>query len=151
VTGTGLTLTINGSDVVINAPEDATLLEVLRDRVSMTGTRYGCGEERCGACMVLIDGRPEFSCTRQAEALEGRRIETIESLKSDDPILKAFVEHQAAQCTFCLPGIIMSSKALLAHNSAPTKAEVLDALEPHLCRCGAHNRIVDAVLSVTTS
>jgi len=101
--------------------------------------------------MVLIDGRPEFSCTRQAEALEGRRIETIESLKSDDPILKAFVEHQAAQCTFCLPGIIMSSKALLAHNSAPTKAEVLDALEPHLCRCGAHNRIVDAVLSVTTS
>lgn len=143
-----LRLRVNGTDAEIHAPEDATLLEVLRERLGIKGVRFGCGAEKCGACMVLIDGEPEFSCARAAATAANRNIETIESLSVDDPLMVSLIRHQAAQCAFCLPGIVMSAKALLARNSRPKRQDILTALEPHLCRCGAHQRIVDAIMSV---
>ena len=144
-------LSVNGKDFDVDLPADATLLEALRDRLGLIGTRFGCGQEGCGACTVLVDGEPAFSCTLPAADVSGRRIETIEGIPPDDPLLLAFVENQAAQCAFCLPGIVMSSRALLNRNPGPTRSEVLEALSPHLCRCGAHQRIVSAVLSVGQS
>lgn len=143
-----LTLNVNGTDIDVSVPEDATLLEVLRDRLGMTGTRFGCGQEQCGACTVLVDGTTAFACSRLAIDTTGRAIETIESLDATDPLLQALLHYQAAQCAFCLPGITMSAKALLKRNDRPSRAEVLAALDPHLCRCGAHQRIVNAILSV---
>lgn len=98
--------------------------------------------------MVLVDGAPTFSCGREASSVANKDIETIESLDRDDPLLVSLIEHQAAQCAFCLPGIVMSAKALLNRNPHPDRADVLGALEPHLCRCGAHQRIVSAIMSV---
>ncbi|MEC7760599.1 MAG: (2Fe-2S)-binding protein [Pseudomonadota bacterium] len=142
-----LTLTVNGAPVTVDVPEDATLLEVLRDRLNLTGTRFGCGQEQCGACTVLVDGAPVFACTRPASSLTGATIETIEGA-ADDPVVTALIDHQAAQCAFCLPGIAMSARALLRRTPAPDRAAVIEALDPHLCRCGAHSRIVEAILSV---
>ncbi|MEW5422948.1 (2Fe-2S)-binding protein [Amorphus sp. 3PC139-8] len=151
MTEVDLHLRINGNPVNVRAPEDAMLLEVLRERLHLPGTRFGCGQEKCGACMVLIDGKPEFSCARAASTATDRDIETVDGLPKDDPLLVSLLKHQAAQCAFCLPGIIMSAKALLKRSSRPDRSEVLSALEPHLCRCGAHQRIVKAIMSVEAS
>ncbi|MAS03885.1 MAG: (2Fe-2S)-binding protein [Ahrensia sp.] len=145
-----LSLRINGRDIDVSVPEDATLLEVLREELRLNGSRFGCGQEKCGACMVLLDGAPTFSCAREAATVANRDIETIESLDRNDPLFTSLIEHQAAQCAFCLPGIVMSAKALLRRNPHPERAEVLSALEPHLCRCGAHQRIVTAIMSAGT-
>jgi nicotinate dehydrogenase subunit A len=138
-------LTVNGNPITIATPETTPLLHVLRDLLDLKGARYGCGLEQCGSCMVLVDGEPVFSCTREVGTVAGRRISTIEGLGGTHPLQQAFLEEQAGQCAYCLSGIIMSAKALLDRNPAPTRADIVVALDKHLCRCGAHPRILRAV------
>ena len=137
-------LTVNGRAVSIAAAGDTPLLDVLRNHLDLKGSRYGCGLEQCGSCMVLIDGRPEYSCAREASTVSGRRVETVESLASH-PLRRAFLDEQAGQCGYCLSGILISAKALLDTNKNPSRAEIVTALDKHLCRCGAHPRILRAV------
>ncbi len=143
-----IALTVNGIVRSVDVPDTTSLLEVLRNHLELTGTRYGCGLEQCGACMVLVDGQPAYACTREVGTVAGRNVTTIESLGSPErphPIQQAFLDEQAGQCGYCLSGIIMSAKALLDRNPAPTRAEIVTALDRHLCRCGAHQRILRAV------
>ncbi len=139
---------LNGAPVRLDCDGRTPLLLVLRNHFGLRGARFGCGEEQCGACMVLIDGSPAFSCSREVESVAGRDVTTIEGLWEAAPMRRlreAFVEAQAGQCGYCLSGILVSSAALLARNPSPTRAEIVEALEPHLCRCGVHNRILHAV------
>ncbi|HEY3848398.1 MAG TPA: (2Fe-2S)-binding protein [Acetobacteraceae bacterium] len=138
-------LTVNGNPITITTPETTPLLHVLRNELDLKGARYGCGLEQCGSCMVLVDGEPVFSCTREVGTVAGRRVSTIEGLGGTHPLQQAFLEEQAGQCAYCLSGIIMSAKALLDRNPAPTRADIVAALDKHLCRCGAHPRILRAV------
>jgi len=141
-------LSINGQVVSVDAVESATLIDVLRNRLELRAARYGCGTEQCGACTVLVDGEPAYACTRLVSTLEGRRIVSPEGLACDgslEPLRQAFIAEQAGQCGFCLSGILMSARALIGRNPAPTRAEIAAALDRHLCRCGAHNRIIRAV------
>jgi aerobic-type carbon monoxide dehydrogenase small subunit (CoxS/CutS family) len=141
-------LQINGEAVEVEADGSALLLDVLRNRLGLKAARFGCGEEACGSCMVLIDGEPAFSCTRAIDSLAGRAVTTLEGLKANgalEPLLQAFIAEQAGQCGYCLSGIVMSAYALLARNPSPGRAEIVAALEPHLCRCGSHQRIIRAV------
>ena len=139
---------LNGRETAVEAAHDRPLLAVLRDDLGLRCARFGCGAEQCGACMVLVDGRPAFSCARDIATLAGREITTVEGLATD-PVFSAlhdaFIELQAAQCGYCIAGILISARALLAGDPAPDRASVVAALEPHLCRCGAHNRILAAV------
>jgi nicotinate dehydrogenase subunit A len=137
-------LTVNGKAVTVAVADDVPLLEVLRNHLDLKGSRYGCGLEQCGSCMVLIDGKAEYSCTREIATVAGKRVETVESLTSH-PLRQAFLDEQAGQCGYCLSGILMSAKALLDHNNNPSRAEIVTALDAHLCRCGAHPRILRAV------
>ena len=137
-------LTVNGQTVSVAAAGDVPLLDVLRNHLDLKGSRYGCGLEQCGSCMVLIDGKAEYSCAREVASVAGKRIETIEALGSH-PLRQAFLDEQAGQCGYCLSGILISAKALLDRNKNPTRADIVTALEPHLCRCGAHPRILRAV------
>lgn len=143
------TLWINGEAREVSSPTDTPLLLVLRNDLGMTGARYGCGLEQCGACMVLIDGKPGYSCTTQIGDLAGRSIATVEGLADPDgkphPLQQAFLDEQAGQCGYCLSGILISAKALLDANPRPTRADIIDALDKHLCRCGTHIRILRAV------
>lgn len=141
-------ITINGRARNVSANEQATLLDVLRGDLGLRATRFGCGLEQCGACMVLIDGEPAYACTRLVSTLPGREVVTIEGLATDgslEPLQQAFLAEQAGQCGFCLSGILISAKALLDRNPAPSRAEIAAALDHNLCRCGAHNRIIRAV------
>jgi nicotinate dehydrogenase subunit A len=141
-------LTINGHPARVSADEQATLLDLLRGDLELRATRFGCGLEQCGACMVLVDGAPAYACTRLISTLPGREVVTIEGLAADgslEPLHQAFLAEQAGQCGFCLSGILVSAKALLDRNSAPSRAEIAAALDHNLCRCGAHNRIIRAV------
>jgi nicotinate dehydrogenase subunit A len=141
--------TVNGRTVSVSASSDDTpLLSVLRDSLGLMGTRFGCGLEQCGCCMVLIDGAPEKSCGRPIFAVAGKSVTTIEGLGTAEhphPLQQAFLDEQAGQCGYCLPGIIVSAKALLDRNPAPTRAEIAQALDGNICRCGSHNRIMRAV------
>lgn len=137
-------LTVNGQTVSVAVAGDVPLLDVLRNHLDLKGSRYGCGLEQCGSCMVLIDGKAEYSCAREVASVAGKRIETVESLGSH-PLRQAFLEEQAGQCGYCLSGILMSAKALLDHNQNPSRADIVAALDAHLCRCGAHPRILRAV------
>jgi nicotinate dehydrogenase subunit A len=121
---------------------------VLRSELGVSGARYGCGLGQCGACAVLVDGREEASCLLHLEAAEGKRIVTSEGLGTPErphPLQAAFLELQAGQCGYCLSGILIGAKALLDANREPSRAEIAQALDWHLCRCGVHNRILDAV------
>ena len=141
--------TVNGRTTTVRADDTAPLLEVLRGEVGLTGPRYGCGAEQCGACAVLIDGVERAACAVEAGSAEGKAILTVEGLGSPEaphPLQTAFLEKQAGQCGYCLSGILVGAKALLDVNPAPTRQEVAEHLSWHLCRCGAHNRIMDAVL-----
>jgi nicotinate dehydrogenase subunit A len=141
-------LTVNGATQRVAADEDTPLLAVLRNVLDLRGSRFGCGHERCGACMVLVDGEPVYSCTRLVATVAGRSVTTVEGLGSADvphPLQAAFLAEQAGQCGYCLSGMLISAKALLDRNPHPSRAEIVTALEPHLCRCGVHNRIVRAV------
>jgi nicotinate dehydrogenase subunit A len=142
-------LNVNGSEHAIEADPATSLLTALRSELGLTGTRFGCGVNQCGACNVLIDDQAVASCDTPLWAAAGKRITTIEGLGTPErphPLQRAFLAEQAMQCGYCIPGIIMSAAALLKSNPDPTDAEVRTALDRNLCRCGAHNRIVRAVL-----
>ena len=138
-------LTVNGARVTLAVGETTPLLDVLRNELDLKGTRYGCGLEQCGSCMVLVDGEPVYACSREVGTVAGRHVSTIEGLGGTHPLQQAFLEEQAGQCAYCLSGIIMSAKALLDRNPAPARADIVAALDKHLCRCGAHPRILRAV------
>ncbi len=141
-------MSVNGQDVSVTAAPDTPLLDVLRNHLDLKATRYGCGLEQCGTCMVLIDGQAEYSCAREVGSVAGRSITTLEGMGTPEhlhPLQRAFLEEQAGQCGFCLSGILVSAKALLDRNPSPTRADIVAALDKHLCRCGAHPRILRAV------
>lgn len=143
-----ITLTVNGEVRSIGAAESTSLLEVLRNYLGLMGTRYGCGLEQCGSCMVLVDDQPAHACTRELGTVAGRKVTTIEGLGTEarpHPLQQAFLDEQAGQCGYCLSGILISAKALLDRNPDPGRAEIVAALDKHLCRCGAHQRILRAV------
>jgi nicotinate dehydrogenase subunit A len=143
-----VSLIVNGSAVSVDADADTPLLDVLRNRLGLVGTKFGCGLEQCGCCMVLIDGRPEKSCGKPLSAAAGKAVVTIEGLGTPErphPLQQAFLDEQAGQCGYCLSGILISAKALLDRNAAPTRAEIAAALDDNICRCGSHNRILRAV------
>ncbi|MCC6304953.1 MAG: (2Fe-2S)-binding protein [Rhodobacteraceae bacterium] len=141
-------LKVNGQERRVEVAPGTTLLVLLRNHLGLRGTRFGCGLEQCGACTVLVDGAPVPSCTRPVEEVAGRAVTTIEGLAREDrpdPLLAAFLAEQAGQCGYCLAGIIVGARALLDRNPRPTRAEIVAALDRHLCRCGAHPRIIRAV------
>lgn len=143
-----LDFVVNGRTVSVTCDGTVPLLTVLRNELSLRGTKFGCGTEQCGACMVLIDGKPEYSCSREAATVAGRSITTVEGLSNGGALhalQQAFLDEQAGQCGYCLSGILISASALLAKNSNPSRADIVAALDPHLCRCGIHNRVVRAV------
>ena len=140
---------INGVERHIDAAPATPLLAILRDTLALTGTRFGCGSGECGACFVLVDGRAVAACDTPLWSVAGKDVTTIEGLGTADAphrLQTAFIAEQAMQCGYCVPGIIISAAALLAANPAPTEADVRAALDRNLCRCGAHNRMVRAVL-----
>jgi nicotinate dehydrogenase subunit A len=141
-------LTVNDNPVSVTAADTTPLLFVLRNELGLKGIRYGCGLEQCGSCMVLVDGEPVYACSRELGTVVGRRITTVEGIGSTavpHALQTAFLDEQAGQCGYCLSGIIMSAKALLDHNPSPSRAQIVEALDKHLCRCGAHPRILRAV------
>ena len=141
-------LTVNGKTCDIDAAPDTALLYVLRNDLALNGPKYGCGLGECGACAVLIDGVSRRSCLLPAGAASGMDIQTLEGLGTVDrphPVQRAFIEAQAAQCGYCLNGMVIATVALLKRNPAPTESQARDALAHHLCRCGAHIEILEAV------
>lgn len=141
-------LSVNGQRVSVAAAPDTPLLDVLRNHLGLKATRYGCGLEQCGTCMVLVDGAPAYACSREVGSVAGRSVTTLEGIGTPDalhPLQQAFLDEQAGQCGFCLSGILVSAKALLDSNPAPTRAEIIAAMDRHLCRCGAHPRIIRAI------
>jgi carbon-monoxide dehydrogenase small subunit/isoquinoline 1-oxidoreductase alpha subunit/xanthine dehydrogenase YagT iron-sulfur-binding subunit len=145
-----LTLRVNGRTHRVKARAHHTLLDVLRGQLKLFAVREGCGVGMCGACTVLIDGQPVSSCLTLAALAEGKDILTVEGLQGDDlslhPIQQAYIDHTAFQCSYCTPGFILSTKALLDENPNPTKADVREYLSGNLCRCGSYIKIMDAVL-----
>ena len=138
---------VDGAQVPAPGPSRQSVAWWLRG-LGRTGVKVGCEEGVCGACMVLIDGEPSFSCARPIESLAGKRVTTVEGLASGgslSPLQQAFVDEQAGQCGYCLSGILISAAALLARNPRPSRSEIAAALDRHLCRCGVHNRIMRAV------
>ena len=141
-------LTVNGSAVTVTADRDTPLLDILRNHLGLVGTKFGCGQEQCGCCMVLIDDRPEKSCGKALSTVAGKAVTTIEGLGTQErphPLQQAFLDEQAGQCGYCLSGILISAKALLDRNSTPSRAEIAEALDDNICRCGSHVRILRAV------
>jgi nicotinate dehydrogenase subunit A len=143
-----VTLRVNGESRSVNVEPDTPLLYVLRNDLELNGPKFGCGLAQCGACTVLLEGRPVRSCVTPVSAAAKGSITTIEGLGSVDklhPLQKAFIDEQACQCGYCGNGMVMSAKALLEKNPRPTEREIKQALNGHLCRCASHNRIVRAV------
>jgi nicotinate dehydrogenase subunit A len=143
-------LTVNGEERRVVGDPKMPLLSALRGQMGLAGVRFGCGAGFCGACNVLMDGRVVASCDTPLWAAEGKTVITVEGLGTPDrphPLQKAFIAEQAAQCGYCIPGIIVTAAALLQQNPDPSEADVRAALDGNLCRCGTHNRIVRAVLS----
>src|SRR5438093_2735764 len=143
-----ITLVVNGQTVRFDTQPEPPLLYVLRYNLALNGPKFGCGLGQCGACTVLMNGQAVRSCSVPLAKAAGFRITTLEGLGSSGaphPLQKAFIEEQAAQCGYCINGMIMSAKALLDQNPHPTEAEIREALAGNLCRCGTHNRIVRAV------
>ena len=142
-------LNINGKARDLDVPPDLTLLSALRDDLGLTGTRYGCGEGQCGACVVLVDRAAVPACMLRAQDAVGKDVMTIEGLEKDGvlhPVQRAFLEEDALQCGYCTSGIVMSAVALLERTAHPTDEEIRAALAPHLCRCGVYGRVVRAVM-----
>ena len=143
-----LVLKINGAERRVEAEPDEPLLYVLRDRLGLNGPKFGCGLGQCGACTVLKDGAPIRSCVTPAAGLAGAEITTLEGLGGEGrlhPLQAAFLEEQAGQCAYCIPGMIMSAAGLMRNNRRPTDPEIRAALEGNLCRCGSHPRILRAI------
>jgi nicotinate dehydrogenase subunit A len=142
-------LTVNGDAVEVAADPDTALVYALRNDLHLKATRFGCGEGQCGACLVLVDGHPTPACDTPLWAVEGKSVTTVEGLR-DHPVIGALLDEQAAQCGYCMSGIVISAVALLARTPKPTEADARAALEPNLCRCGVHNRVVRAVVRAGT-
>ena len=139
---------LNGRDTELVTDPNQILLWVLRNNFGLTGTKFGCGIGFCGSCTVLIDNEPVRSCMTAVGDIAGRSVVTIEGMETDGklhPIQQAFIDHDALQCGFCTPGMILTASGLLTKNPSPSREEIVAGLEENLCRCGAHNRIIDAV------
>jgi nicotinate dehydrogenase subunit A len=148
-----IALTVNGQSKQIDAEPDTPLLYVLRGDLELNGAKYGCGLGQCGACTVLVDGKPVFSCVVPVSALANREVTTLEGLgtaEAPGPVQRAFIEEQAAQCGYCIPGMIVRAQALLASTSNPSADAIRRHLQPNLCRCGTQDRIVKAVQRAAT-
>jgi carbon-monoxide dehydrogenase small subunit len=147
-----LMLTVNGEEVELFVEPHWTLLEVLRDELDLTGTKEGCGEGVCGACTVLVDGKPVRACLTLALEVSGREVITVEGLAGAeglDPLQEAFVEHGAVQCGFCTPGMLMAAKALLLEEPAPDEERIRRAISGNICRCTGYTKIVEAIASIS--
>ena len=143
-----IALNVNGRAYEVDADPDTPLLYVLRDHLQLNGAKFGCGLGQCGACTVMVDGEAVFSCLVPIALLAGRAIRTVEGLgtaQAPGPMQAAFIEEQAAQCGYCIPGMMMRAQALLEKNPAPSDEDIRRALMPNLCRCGTHMRILRAV------
>jgi len=143
---------LNGKKVEIQLEKGQSLLWALRTNFNLTGTKYGCGEGYCGACTVLMDNEPVRSCRIQMEDVAGKKITTIEGLSKNGklhPVQQAFVDHDALQCGFCTPGMIMNAYGLLLRNPHLTREQIIEGMEDNLCRCGAHKRIIEAIESAS--
>jgi len=143
-----ITLEVNGQAHQVDVDPGTPLLYVLRDTLELNGAKFGCGLGQCGACTVIVDGQAILSCVTPVSVLQGRRIRTVEGLGTAEdpgPMQRAFIEEQAAQCGFCIPGMMMRAQALLERNRSPTRAQILDHMETNLCRCGTHMRILRAI------
>ena len=137
---------LNGERRTVEGSADTPLLYVLRNQFGLVGTRFGCGSGQCGACMVLIDGRAMASCDLPVSFVSQKRVTTIEGLGGNHPVQKALERHQAAQCGYCMSGIVMAAVALLSRETSPSENQLRQALDKNLCRCGSHNRVVKAIL-----
>jgi aerobic-type carbon monoxide dehydrogenase small subunit (CoxS/CutS family) len=147
-------LVVNGSERSVEAPAQETLLSVLRDRLGLTGTKYGCGEGQCGACTVLIDGRAARSCRTSVAEAAGKRIVTVEGLERNGglhPVQQAFLDQEAFQCGYCTSGMVVASVALLESNRSPSDEDIVGALTGNICRCGTYARILAAVRQASAS
>ena len=143
-----ITLTVNGRRHEVDADPDTPLLYVLRDDLQLNGAKFGCGFGQCGACTVMVDGKAIFSCVTPIALLPARRIKTIEGLGTESApgvVQRAFIDEQAAQCGYCIAGMVMRAQALLERNPSPTEDQIREAMMPNLCRCGTHMRILRAV------
>lgn len=141
-------LTVNGKDVTVHTDPGRLLLDVLREDLDLRGTKYGCGEARCGACSVLVDDERVFSCHTAVSAVEGKRILTIEGLSSNGglhPVQQAFLDENAFQCGYCTPGMILTAVALLKRKPHPTDADIIDGMDGNLCRCCSYPKIIKAI------
>ena len=151
---TAIRLVVNGTEHRLDVEDRWTLAELLRDHIGLTGTKIGCDRGECGACTVLLDGKPVYSCSNLAVWADGREVQTVEGLAHGeqlDPLQQAFMEHDGPQCGFCTSGQLMSAKGLLTHNSHPTPHEVRAAMTGNICRCSNYNRYVEAVLAAAST
>ena len=149
-----LVLRVNGADHTLRVDPQTPLLYVLRNDLGLTAAKFGCGLEQCHACAVIVDGEVSTSCSTAVEAFAGKEITTLEGIGTPErlhPLQEAFLEEEAAQCGYCIPGVIVGAKALLDRRPDPSEDEIRAALEPHLCRCGSHPRIVRAVRRAAAS
>lgn len=143
-----ISFTLNGKSVSVTTDSDRMLLWVLRTDLGLTGTKYGCGKSICGACTVIVNDRAVRSCMTTIRSVKGKNVMTIEGLSNNGklhPIQEAFAEHDALQCGFCTPGMILNAYSLLLKNPEPTRQEIIEGMEDNLCRCGAHIRIIRAI------
>jgi len=148
-----ITFTLNGKKTEVQIDETQTLLWVLRNHFELTGTKFGCGIGYCGSCTVLIDNEAVRSCSLTVGEVAGKKVVTIEGLEKDgklNPLQQAFADHDALQCGFCTPGMIMNATALLMKNPKPSRQQIIEGMEDNLCRCGAHVRIISAIESAAT-
>ena len=139
---------VNQQPVAFDGDSNATLLSVLRDEMALSGPKFGCGQGECGACTVLVDGQPQTACNLPVWGVQGKQVVTLEGLGTPacpHPLQAAFIEERAAQCGYCVAGIVTAAAALLAKNPTPDRAAIVQALDKHLCRCGAHNRMIRAI------
>jgi nicotinate dehydrogenase subunit A len=153
-TGKSITINVNGHDHVIDAPPDSMLLYALRDNLGLRGPKFGCGLSECGACTVIMNGNAIHSCIMPLSAVEGQKIVTLEGLGTKEKpseLQQAFIDEQAAQCGYCIGGMIMTAQAFLDQNPHPTRDDIKQALDGNLCRCGTHMRILRAVERVANS
>jgi aerobic-type carbon monoxide dehydrogenase small subunit (CoxS/CutS family) len=151
---TKIQITVNGAKQKLEVEDRWTLVEALRDHLGLTGAKIGCDRGECGACTVLLDGKPVYSCSQLAVWVDGRTVETVEGLAQSgqlDPLQEAFIEHDGPQCGFCTSGQLMSAKALLNRNPHPTADEVRAAMTGNICRCSNYNRYVESVLAAAAS
>jgi len=145
--------TLNGKPTTLTVDTDRALLWVLRTDLGLTGTKYGCGEGHCGACTVLVGDEAGRSCSLPVKQVQGKEVTTIEGLATNGtlhPLQRAFAEHDALQCGYCTPGMILTAYSLLRENPSPSYSEIIDGMENNLCRCGAHKRIIQAVQAAAT-